>query len=166
MVKLPVIRTVSAEECSSFMWNLMQSHCSTHSVIWVWQPHSTHAHCMASTTPHCVVQWSRHCSHICIPVLSLCISGYINIMQTILIMLTIVGFFLDRSCIPLLKLARLLIYSFVVNYIGYVLNGFCTVHTKIADLKRYVCICFFLWHLTETLKCPYTIFTQKWQNWC
>ena len=45
-----IIWIVSAEECSSFTQNLMQIHCSTCS-LWVWQPHSTHAHTMASTPP-------------------------------------------------------------------------------------------------------------------
>ena len=35
--------TVSAEECSSLMENLMQIHCSTCS-FWMRWPHSTHAH--------------------------------------------------------------------------------------------------------------------------
>ena len=41
---------VSMEECSSLLQNLTQIHCSSHS-FWMWQPHSRHAHSMASTTP-------------------------------------------------------------------------------------------------------------------
>ena len=44
-----IIRTVYTEECSSLMQNLMQIHCSTHSVILNVRPHNTHAHSMVST---------------------------------------------------------------------------------------------------------------------
>ena len=42
--------TVSAEECSSLMENLMQIHCSTCS-FWMRWPHSTHAHSTVFTSP-------------------------------------------------------------------------------------------------------------------
>ena len=48
--------------------------------------------------PHWLVQWS-HCSHIRIPVHSSWLPGYIDVVQTILITLTMVGLFLDRPCI-------------------------------------------------------------------
>ena len=45
-VALWITWTVSAEECSS----LMQICCSTHSLIWMWWPHSTRAHSMVPAT--------------------------------------------------------------------------------------------------------------------
>ena len=46
--------------------------------------------------PHWLAQWSHHCSHMCIPVHSPWLPGYIEVAQTVLIMLTMVGLFLDR----------------------------------------------------------------------
>ena len=45
-----IIWIVSMEERSSLAQNLMQIRCSPQS-FWMWQPHSTHAHSMASTIP-------------------------------------------------------------------------------------------------------------------
>ena len=61
--------------------------------FWMQKPHSTHAHSTASTTPHWLVQWSHHCSCMCIPVHSLWLPGYINVVQTILVILTMAGLF-------------------------------------------------------------------------
>ena len=91
-----IIKIVSVEECSSLRQNLMQIHCSTHSVIL--KPHSTHAHSTASSALR-LVQWSHHCSHMHIPVHFPWLPVYINNVQTILIILTMIGIFLDRSCI-------------------------------------------------------------------
>ena len=46
--------------------------------------------------PHWLVQWSRHCSCMRIPVYSLRLPGYIGVVQTVLIILTMAGLFLDR----------------------------------------------------------------------
>ena len=46
--------------------------------------------------PHWLVQWSRHCSLIRIPVHSPWLPGYIDVVQTILIILTMAGLFPDR----------------------------------------------------------------------
>ena len=68
----------------------------------MWQPHSTHAHSMTSNTPtdvyhpHWLVQWGHHCSRMCIPVHSPWLPGYIDVAQTILVILTMDGLFLDR----------------------------------------------------------------------
>ena len=51
--------------------------------------------------PHWLVQWSHHCSHICIPVHSPWLPGYINVVPTILIILTVVRLFPDRLYIYL-----------------------------------------------------------------
>ena len=48
--------------------------------------------------PHRLVQWS-HCSHMCTPVHSPWLPGYINVVQTVLVLLTMVGLFPDRPYI-------------------------------------------------------------------
>ena len=59
-------------------------------------PHSIHAHSRAPTTPHWLVQWSHHCSHMSILVHSLCLPGYTDVAQPILVILTMAGLFPDR----------------------------------------------------------------------
>ena len=74
----------------------MQIHCSTHSLILnVIAPKYT---CSLNDIyhPHWLVQWSRHCSHMHIPVHSLWLPGYIDVVQTFLVILTMAGLFLDR----------------------------------------------------------------------
>ena len=46
--------------------------------------------------PHWLVQWSHHCSHMCIRVHSPWLPGYINVLQSILVILTMAGLSLDR----------------------------------------------------------------------
>ena len=82
---------------ASLTQNLTQIHCSTCSVIW-------NVMCLKLSTcslnsiyrPHWPVQWSRHCSYMCIPVHSPCLPGYINVTETFLFILTMAGLFLDR----------------------------------------------------------------------
>ena len=61
-----IIQIVSAEECSSLMQNMMQIHCWTHSVIL--NVMATQYKCSLNSVyhPHWLVQWSHHCSHLCI----------------------------------------------------------------------------------------------------
>ena len=131
-----IIRIFSIEECSSLMQNLMRIHCSTQS-FWMWWPHSTHAHSTASTDPHWLVQWSHHCSHIGIPVHSPWLLGYINVMQTILVILTMVGLFPDWPLIlqiTLLSGCKTYLTSFLSHPIitlspgsqGFFVHMFCT----------------------------------------
>ena len=91
------IQIVSVEECSSLIQKLMQIRCSAHSVTW----NVTATQCTCSLNgiyrPHWLVQWSRHCSCMCIPVHSPWLPGYMDVVQTILFMLTMAGLFLDRS---------------------------------------------------------------------
>ena len=82
---------VSTEECSNLTQNLLLyslSHfeCDGHT------GHMLNGVCH----PHWLVQWSRHCSCVRIPVHSPCLPGYIDIMQTLPVMLTMSGLFLDR----------------------------------------------------------------------
>ena len=91
-----IIWIVSAEECLNLMQNLMQIHYSTHSVIlnamatqYIWSLNGVYH-------PHWLVQWGCHCSHMHIPVHSPWPPGYIDFMQSVLIMLTMAGFFLHQ----------------------------------------------------------------------
>ena len=90
-----MIWIVSAEDCSSVMQKLMQIHCFTGSVI-LNLTVTQHTCPLNICHPHGLVQWSRHCSHMHIPVHSPWLPGYINAMQTILVILTMVVHFLDR----------------------------------------------------------------------
>ena len=92
-----ITQIVFMDECSRLMQNLMQIHYSTHSVIL--NAMATQYTCSPNDFyhPHWLVQWSHHCSHMHIPVHSPCLPGYINVMQTILIILTMAEHFPDRS---------------------------------------------------------------------
>ena len=74
-----IIWIVSMEECSSLTQNLMRIHCSTCPVILYTM--ATQYACSLSVIyhPHRLVQWSHHCSHMCIPVYSTGLLGYINV---------------------------------------------------------------------------------------
>ena len=75
------------------MKNLMQIHCSTHSVIL--NEMSTQYTCSLKSVywPHWLVQWSHHCSCMFIPVHSAWLQVYIDVMQAVLLMLTMAGHF-------------------------------------------------------------------------
>ena len=91
-----IIWIVSTEECSSLMQNLMQIHCSTHSVIL--NAMATQYTCSVNGVyhPHWLVQWSHHYSLMHIPVHSLWLPGYIDVTEIILVILTMAGLFLDK----------------------------------------------------------------------
>ena len=91
-----IIQIVSMEQCSSLMQNLMQIRWSTHSVILNVTASQYTCSLNVIYYPHWLVQWSRHCSCMCIPVHSPWLPGYMDVTQTILFMLTMVGLFLDR----------------------------------------------------------------------
>ena len=94
-----VIWILPVEECSSLMQNLMWICCSTHSVI-LNAVATTQYTCLVNGIycPYWLVQWIHHCSCICIPIYSPWLPGYINGMQTVLI-LTVSGLFPDRPLI-------------------------------------------------------------------
>ena len=93
-----IIQIASVEECSRLMQNLMQICCSICSVILNVKA-IQYTHSLNGTyRPHWLVQWSLHCPHMCIPVHSPWLPGYINVMGTILIILTMAGLFPDRPC--------------------------------------------------------------------
>ena len=80
-----IIWIVSVEECPSLTQNLMQVYCSAHSVIL--NVTATQYTCSHSSVycPHWLVQWSRHCSHMHIPVHSPWLPGYINVCKLFLL---------------------------------------------------------------------------------
>ena len=93
-----IIWIVFTEECSSLTQNLMQIHCSTHSAIL--NVTATQHTCSLNgiCCPLWLAQWSHHYSHMRIPVHSPWLPGYINVAQTILVILTMAGLFPDRPC--------------------------------------------------------------------
>ena len=95
-VAFRIIWIVFAEECSSLTQNLMQIPCSSCSVIL--NATATEYTCSLGSLyhPHWLVQWSRHCSLMCIPVPSPWLVDYIDVMQTFLIILIMVGLSLNR----------------------------------------------------------------------
>ena len=88
-----IIQIVSSEKCSSLMQNLMQIRCSTCLVILIAM--ATQYACSLSGVyhPHWLVQWNCHCSCTHIPVHSPWLPGYINVVQTIPVILTMAGLF-------------------------------------------------------------------------
>ena len=84
------------EECSSLMQNSMQIRCSTHSVILNAKATQYTCSLKGIYCPHWLVQWSRHCSHMRIPVHSPWLPGYTDVRQTTLVILTMAGRLPDR----------------------------------------------------------------------
>ena len=85
-----VIQIVSAEECANLSENWMQICCSTQS-FWIWWPHSTHAHSMASMAPRTSIVTSS-LFMLCIPVHPPWLPGYVGVAQTVLVMVAMAGF--------------------------------------------------------------------------
>ena len=94
-----IIGIVSVEDCSSLMQNWMQICCYTCSVIL----NVTATQCTRLLNvvchPHWLVQWSHQCSCMRIPVHCPWVLGYIDVTQTVLIILTMVGLLPARPCI-------------------------------------------------------------------
>ena len=61
-----IIWTVSVEECSTLKQNLIQMFCSTCSVILNMMATQYTCSLNGVYCPHWLVQWSCHCSHMCI----------------------------------------------------------------------------------------------------
>ena len=89
-----IIRIVSMEECASLtqfdadslLYSLSHFECDGHI------GHMVSQQCLPPT----LIQWSRHCSHVHILAHSPWLSGYIDVVQTLLIILTMAGLFLNR----------------------------------------------------------------------
>ena len=91
-----VIWTVSTEEGSSLRQNLMQIRCSFTQSFWMQWPPSYTCSLNRVYWPHWLVQWSCHCSHMRTPVHSQWLPGYIDVMQSALVILTMVELLPDR----------------------------------------------------------------------
>ena len=101
------------------MQNCTQIRCSTRSVIL--NVTATQYTCSLNGVyrPHWLVQWSHHCSRMCIPVHSPWLPAPINVMQTVLVILTMAGLFPDIPCI-LDKLSNCHLYfNFVCGLLLY-----------------------------------------------
>ena len=98
-----IIQIVSMEECSSLTQNSMKNFCSTHTVILNVTATQYTFSLKSVYSSHWLVQWSHHCSSMHIPVHSLWLPGYINIRQTVLIILTMAGTFPYRPHVSIFK---------------------------------------------------------------
>ena len=81
--------------------------------------------------PHWLIQWSHHCSCMRITVHSPWLLGYIDVTENVLIMLTVVGLFLDRPRVLLYfylaivqimsyfiaKRKKYMVHSIIMSYI-------------------------------------------------
>ena len=80
--------------------DLMQIHCSTRSVILNGTVTQYTCSLNSISCPHWLVRWSHHYSCMHIPVHSAWLPGYINVRQTVvLVILTMAGSFVDRPFI-------------------------------------------------------------------
>ena len=62
---------------------------------------------------------SRHCSHMRIPVHSPWLPGYIDVTQTILVLLTMAGLFSDGPHVPLFKVYNVwIVYTYILKMIS------------------------------------------------
>ena len=94
-----IIWIVSVEEYSSLMQSLMQIHHSTRSAILDATATQYTQSLNAAYCPRWPAQWSGHCSRMCIPVHSPWLPGYISVVQTGLVILTMAGLFqTDLKC--------------------------------------------------------------------
>ena len=81
----------------------MQIHCSTRSVILSATATQYTCSLKGIYSPHWLVQWSRHCLGMHIPVHSPWLPGYIDVVRTVLIILIMFALFPDRPCITQIK---------------------------------------------------------------
>ena len=59
--------------------------------------HTVHTLTQWHLPPHWLLQWSHHCSHMCIPDCSSWLPRYSNVVQIIFIILTMAGLFMNNS---------------------------------------------------------------------
>ena len=139
-----IFQMLSAEECSSLMQNLMQIRCSAHWVIL--NVMTTQYTCPLNSIyrPHWLVMLSHHCSHMYIPVHSPWLPGYIDVVQTILVILTMAGLFLDRlSYVPSIPT---LLGVFIIN--GCWISIRCFFFTSIDRIMWFLSFILFMWYIT------------------
>ena len=120
-----IILIVSTEECSSLIQNSMQIYCSTCSAI-LNVPATQYTYLLNGVyRPHWLVQWSCHCSHKHIPVHFPQLPGYTDVMQTILVILTMAGWnFSGRPHIYTYEI--IIIYTYI---------------------DVYMCVCVCIWYI-------------------
>ena len=94
-----ITKRVSVAECSSLTQNLMQIHCSTHSVIL--NVMTTQYTCSLNVIycPHWLVRWSHHCSCMHNPVHFPWLPAYTDDAQTVIVIFTMAGLFPGRAYI-------------------------------------------------------------------
>ena len=85
--------------------------------------------------PYWLVQWNRSCSHMCIPVHSPWLPGYIDVMQMVLIILTMAGLYLT---------------DFVLALVLWII---CPCHLQLSDFQRKALCLFFIWNILICMGC-------------
>ena len=93
-----IIPVVFSEECLTLMQNFMQIHYCSCSIILTTTTTQYTRSLSGVYHPQWLVQWSHHCSLMLFSVYSSWLPGYINVMQTVLIILTIAGLFPEKPC--------------------------------------------------------------------
>ena len=145
-----IIEIVSVEECSSLTQNLTQIFCSTCSVILYAM--ATQYTCSLNSVyhPHWPVQWSRHCSCMCIPVslaarLHWCHtnhSHYINNGWTISRQTPYISVFTSTYFIYLLMYLYSHIYLLIIQTLLSIWN--------ISYIYTYIYMCIYIYIYTHT----------------
>ena len=123
--------------------------------------------------PHWLVQWSHHCSRMCIPVLFPGIPGNMDVVQTIVIILKMVWLFLNRlthffvTYFSKFSIDQIYAYVYTFTYIH-----LCCIHIYYINMTNftiyvhmimymYMCIdtyiCKYLHIFTYTKICTYTL---------
>ena len=108
-----IISIVSTEECSSLTQNRIQILFSACSVVL--KVTTTQCRCSLNSIyrPHWLVQWCRHCSHMCILVHSPWLPGYIDVAPTSLVVSTMAGLCLDRPWAFKKDLLQIILHTIV-----------------------------------------------------
>ena len=131
-----IIWIVSKEECSSLTQNLMHIRCSIGSFIWWVMATQYTCSLQGINCPHWLVQWSCHCSHMCIPVHFPWLPGYTDIVQTILVISAMAGLFLDRLYVCVCVCVYIWYHIYMRSYICVCVSKWiCHFITKIQDFN-------------------------------
>ena len=129
--------------------NLMQIHCSNHSVILNVTASRYTCSLNGDYCPHWLVQWNHHCSCMYIPVHAPWLPEYVNVMQTVLIISTMAGLFPDRLYIYIY--IYIYIYTYILSYIYtiyilhiYIYYSIYSIHIYTIYIHMYICICIYM----------------------
>ena len=117
-----IIQNSFCREMSKLNPKFDSVHCSTLSVTL--NAMATQYMCLLNSTyrPHWLVQWSRHCSHMHSPVHSPWLPGYIDVAQTIVVILTMAGLFSRQAsyiqiCVCVCVCIHTHIYTYIFIYL-------------------------------------------------